>query len=411
MSKAIEINNLSKRYSRKKRNLRSLFIKKSSEDQFYALQNINLSIEKGDAVGVIGPNGSGKSTLLKIISRITEPTDGNILVNGKVVSILEVGLGFQQELSGYENIFLSGYLYGLSKREIESKIDQIIDFFGFKDFIHQAVKTYSSGMYARLAFSIVNYIDADIYIYDEVLTVGDSSFSRKAIEQIKKKIDKQKTIIFVTHEINILPIFCNKTIVLDKSKMIFYGDSIEAISQYNSRFNSIESDPIYKEKDEIISNFKSTIDIIDLQNLFKISDIKINCTDKIIKMNDDFEISMLVQKYDNVTKLDISILFFDNNEGTPILASSTGFKANGKEIVEKGTYNISCKIPGNILNAGSYSVSIASTKNLKKTVSYPNVFQIIIYKDTDSPITLAKTKALANIVPEFDWEINKSSYE
>lgn len=411
MSKAIEINNLSKRYSRKKRNLRSLFIKKSSEDQFYALQNINLSIEKGDAVGVIGPNGSGKSTLLKIISRITEPTDGNILVNGKVVSILEVGLGFQQELSGYENIFLSGYLYGLSKKEIESKIDQIIDFFGFKDFIHQAVKTYSSGMYARLAFSIVNYIDADIYIYDEVLTVGDSNFSRKAIEQIKKKIDKQKTIIFVTHEINILPIFCNKTIVLDKSKMIFYGDSIEAISQYNSRFNSIESDPIYKEKNEIISNFKSTIDIIDLQNLFKISDIKINCTDKIIKMNDDFEISMLVQKYDNETKLDISILFFDNNEGTPILASSTGFRANGKEIVEKGTYNISCKIPGNILNAGSYSVSIASTKNLKKTVSHPNVFQIIIYKDTDSPFTLAKTKALANIVPEFDWEINKSSYE
>lgn len=266
-------------------------------------------------------------------------------------------------------------------------------------------------MYARLAFSIINYIDADIYIYDEVLTVGDSCFSRKAINEIKKKISKQKTIIFVTHEINILPVFCNKTIVLDKSKMIFYGDSIEAISQYNAQFNNIESDSNHSEKDVIIGNFKSTIDIIDKQNLFKISDIEIHCKNNIINMNDDFEINMLVQKNDSETKLDISVLFFDNNEGTPILASSTGFRANENQIVEKGIYNISCKIPGNILNSGSYSISVACTKNLEETVSFPNIFQIIIYRDTDSQFSLAKTKALANIVPEFEWEINKNGDE
>ncbi|HOY31891.1 MAG TPA: ABC transporter ATP-binding protein [Bacteroidales bacterium] len=233
---AVEIKNVSKKYSlqgmrtAKFLNFINLHIKE--QEAFFALKNVNLTIYKGEILGIIGPNGSGKSTLLKLISQITSPSGGEIEINGKVASILEIGIGFQPELSGHENIFLSGYMYGLSKRKIEQNIDNIVEMFGFPDFIHTPVKNYSSGMYMRLAFSIVCHIEADIYLFDEVLSVGDEKFQGIAINEIRKIKEKGASVCIVTHAHKSISDLCDKALLLNKGEVVSYGQTHEVLTSY-----------------------------------------------------------------------------------------------------------------------------------------------------------------------------------
>ena len=198
-----------------------------------ALNNINCEIEKGEVVGIIGPNGSGKSTLLKILSRITTPTNGEIFYNGKISSLLEVGTGFHQELTGRENIYLNGAIYGLSKKEIDQRIDEIIKFSGCLKYIDTPVKRYSSGMYVRLGFSVAAHLEPDILVVDEVLAVGDEAFRNKAVEKINdlnKKINK--TVLFVSHNMDAIRNLCSRCILLKSGKIEYDGDVNTAIQKY-----------------------------------------------------------------------------------------------------------------------------------------------------------------------------------
>lgn len=210
----IEIIRVSKKYS---------FLNGRNNDSatdFYALKNISLDILKGEVVGITGPNGSGKSTLLKLLSGISKPTEGTIKIKGKVGSILELGAGFNLELSGKENIFLYGILLGASKKEIEQKIDEIIAFSEIENFIHQPVKTYSSGMYLRLAFSIMVHLDCDIYLLDEVLAVGDQYFTEKALTILRKKIESGITAIIVSHNTEFLLNICTRILQISDGQII-----------------------------------------------------------------------------------------------------------------------------------------------------------------------------------------------
>lgn len=206
---------------------------KKKEKKFFALDNISFEINKGDVVGIVGPNGAGKSTLLKILSRITFPTRGSIHINGRVASLLEVGTGFNPELTGRENIYLNGAILGMNRREINEKVDDIINFSGIRKFIDIPVKRYSSGMYIRLAFSVAANLSSDILLIDEILSVGDAEFQKKSMRKMEEIIrSKDRTIIFVSHDLSTVEKVCNKAILLNKGKVVMSGETAKVISRY-----------------------------------------------------------------------------------------------------------------------------------------------------------------------------------
>lgn len=202
-------------------------------DSFLALDGLNIEINRGERIGIIGANGAGKSTFLKLLSRVTSPTDGEIQYRGRIASMLEVGTGFSGELTGRENIYLNGAILGMSKAEVTSKIDRIIEFSECEKFIDTPVKRYSSGMFVKLAFSVAAHLDAEIMIMDEVLAVGDMQFQRKCIKKMNELAENEnRTILYVSHNMSTIRELCNRCIVLDHGKKIFDGDVEDAIKLY-----------------------------------------------------------------------------------------------------------------------------------------------------------------------------------
>ncbi len=214
-------------------------------EKFKALDNVSFSVTQGERVGIIGHNGAGKSTLLKLISRVTGPTDGKIYLNGRVASMLEVGTGFHGELTGRENVYMNGAILGMTKKEIDQKIDKIIEFSEVSQFIDTPVKRYSSGMYVKLAFSVAAHLDSEIMIMDEVLAVGDMKFQQKCLKKMKEvSLENHRTILYVSHNMNTIRQLCDRVIVLDHGKLIFDGDVEEGIKVYSgvSKINKREND-------------------------------------------------------------------------------------------------------------------------------------------------------------------------
>ncbi|MGO9371696.1 MAG: ABC transporter ATP-binding protein [Syntrophobacteraceae bacterium] len=212
-----------------------------SKDDFWALKNVSFELERGEAVGIIGRNGAGKSTLLRILSRITQPTEGYASIKGRVGSLLEVGAGFHQELTGRENIYLNGAILGMTKREIDRKFDAIVDFSEIGKFIDTPVKRYSSGMYVRLAFSVAAHLDPEIMMIDEVLSVGDMNFQQKCMGHAKRLLDGNATILFVSHNMFAIKAMCSRVIYLNEGSVRYDGPSEEAISIYESDSRESES--------------------------------------------------------------------------------------------------------------------------------------------------------------------------
>ena len=205
-------------------------------ESFLALDGISLEIKKGEALGIIGANGAGKSTLLKILSRVTAPTEGDVYINGRISSMLEVGTGFHGELTGRENIYMNGAILGMSKKEIDAKIESIIDFSECRQFIDTPVKRYSSGMYVKLAFAVASHLDSEILIMDEVLAVGDMAFQKKSLTKMGDAAENEgRTVLYVSHNMATIRNLCTKCVVLDKGKLVYHGDVENAIALYMNR--------------------------------------------------------------------------------------------------------------------------------------------------------------------------------
>ncbi|MCR5323415.1 MAG: ABC transporter ATP-binding protein [Lachnospiraceae bacterium] len=203
-------------------------------ETFWALKGINLEIKKGEAVGIIGANGAGKSTLLKILSRVTAPTEGDIWINGRIASMLEVGTGFHGEMTGRENIYMNGAILGMTRKEVDAKIESIIDFSECRQFIDTPVKRYSSGMYVKLAFAVASHLDAEIMVMDEVLAVGDINFQQKCLKKMHEAANTDgRTVLYVSHNMSTIRALCSRCIVLNKGKLIFDGSVEEGIMKYN----------------------------------------------------------------------------------------------------------------------------------------------------------------------------------
>jgi ABC-2 type transport system ATP-binding protein len=217
-------------------------------EPFQALQDVNLEIKAGQSVGLIGPNGSGKSTLLKILTGILRPTTGTVEVNGRVSSLLELGAGFNGELSGRDNIFLNASLLGLSRKETEGLFDSIVEFSELEEFIDNPVKHYSSGMYVRLGFAVAVHVDPDILLVDEVLAVGDEAFARKCLDKIAEFQREGRTILFVTHALDLVDRICDRGVVLDRGRVVFDGDPEFATGTLRGLLGTAE--PVLMEPEE-----------------------------------------------------------------------------------------------------------------------------------------------------------------
>jgi ABC-type polysaccharide/polyol phosphate transport system ATPase subunit len=211
-------------------------------EEFWALKDVNFEIKRGDVVGIIGRNGAGKSTLLKVLSRITEPTEGRVTIHGRVASLLEVGTGFHPELTGRENIYLNGAILGMMRTEIRRKFDEIVDFAGVERFLDTPVKRYSSGMYVRLAFAVAAHLEPEILIVDEVLAVGDAEFQKKCLGKMKDVAGQGRTVLFVSHNMAAIRALCDKAIYLESGTITDIGnivDVIETYSYWNASINAV----------------------------------------------------------------------------------------------------------------------------------------------------------------------------
>ena len=220
--------------------------KNGEKEEIWALNDVSFTVSRADVVGIIGPNGAGKSTLLKLLSRITEPTSGRIHLRGRVASLLEVGTGFHQELTGRENIFLNGAILGMSKEEIKRKFEEIVAFSEVEQFLDTPVKRYSSGMYVRLAFAVAAHLEAEVLIVDEVLAVGDAEFQRKCLGKMHDMATGGRTVLFVSHNMQAISLLCNRGLLLRNGSIAYDGDAQEAVQRYlsvSSRRNVEEQAP------------------------------------------------------------------------------------------------------------------------------------------------------------------------
>lgn len=257
----IEINHISKIYKLYNKpidRLKETFGvgKKQYGKEFYALQDVSFSITQGETVGIIGRNGSGKSTILKILTGVLNPTQGQIGINGKISALLELGAGFNMEYTGMENIYLNATIMNVPREEIEKKIPEILAFADIGEHIYQPVKTYSSGMFVRLAFAVAINVNPDILIVDEALAVGDTRFQLKCMDKFIEFMEAGKTVLFVSHDINMIKRFCKRAIWLNSGKLIMDGNTDEVTDRYMDFLKSEQSIEEYLENRKVISQDK-----------------------------------------------------------------------------------------------------------------------------------------------------------
>lgn len=241
LGKKFQIGGEHKRYHTLRESLMSPFRKSGKLREHWALKDVTFNVSEGDSVGIIGRNGAGKSTLLKILSRITPPTEGEVLLEGRVASLLEVGTGFHQELSGKENIFLNGSILGMKANEIRQRFDEIVDFAGVEKFIETPIKYYSSGMQLRLAFSVAAFLEPEILIIDEVLAVGDAEFQKKCIGKMNEVSRSGRTLLFVSHDMNSVLSLCEKAVLLADGRVKKIGTAREVVTEYSMSVSKMET--------------------------------------------------------------------------------------------------------------------------------------------------------------------------
>lgn len=362
---AISIRNLSKEYYRAEKT--SPFSRKSTKRTgFLAVNDISLDIQKGEVICISGHNGSGKSTLLKMIAEVTQPTSGEIEIDGKVASILEIGIGFQPEISGYENIFLSGAMYGLKKSEIEKKINKIIDMFGFPEFINTPVKYYSSGMYMRLAFSVIVNIEADIYLFDEVTSVGDTEFRTKVTQEIIRLKKQNATILVVTHTPALFAKISDKFVIFDKGKINISKTIQNAITNPNDNPLHISFDTLKQIKETYTSEID--FDLIEINIITTATDLS-----KIFDTNIELKANF---KYKSDIGLTI-VMAISDQTGNIITSASADIPPQNVE-----NQTITFEIPSGYLRPSPIGLNADIIDNQGKTlISYPNIANMPFTKD------------------------------
>lgn len=333
----------------------------NASELIWALKGVSFEVKRGEVVGIIGRNGAGKSTLLKILSRITEPTEGKVILRGRAGSLLEVGTGFHSELTGEENIYLSGTILGMSSNEISRKYDEIVAFAEIEKFIHTPVKYYSSGMYMRLAFAVAAHLETEILLVDEVLAVGDDEFQKKCLGKMGDIAKAGRTVLFVSHNMVAVQSLCKKVMLLDKGELVQNGPANQIVSNYlKYSLSSTQMDQIWENKGEAPGCEEVRLHRISIQTNDQVSNM--------ITMETPFLI--IVEYWNEIPATCLHITLHIRNE-QGIVAFTTGSSQepgwNGQSL-EKGLYRSSCHIPKNLLNSGRHSIAVLVVKNLSNVI-------------------------------------------
>ena len=361
---------------------------KGGSDYVWALKDISFDVKQGEVLGIIGRNGAGKSTLLKLLSKVTQPTEGMIKVKGRIASLLEVGTGFHPEMTGRENIFQNGAILGMTKSEIKSKFDEIVDFAGVERYIDTPVKRYSSGMYVRLAFAVAAFLEPEILIVDEVLAVGDAEFQKKCLGRMKDvSVNDGRTVLFVSHNMTALKTLCDKAILLSNGGLKNSGETGMIINDYLKNFAS-QNRVLLSDLPQPNVNEK-----IELSSIELFTDSEVEGTFQINK-----EVMLEVSAVNRSVDTEINInLFFETSDGVTIFAT-----CSTPQVIPKGPFKASCRIPANFFNDEMYTISIMAVSG-SPLMHLKNAMTI---EGVEPPRQIGWMGKFPGLVrPEFNWNI------
>lgn len=347
---------------------------KGASDYVWALQDINFEVERGEVLGIIGKNGAGKSTLLKILSKVTAPTTGSIKSRGRIASLLEVGTGFNGEMTGRENIYLNGAILGMTKKEISSKLDEIIDFSGCERYIDTPVKRYSSGMTVRLAFAVAAFLEPEILVIDEVLAVGDAEFQKKAIGKMQDiSREGRRTVLFVSHNMAAVKQLCTRVVVLENGKVKFNGDIEAALDNYLNADNTIGHSVVFDENTKRTGNKNMQFTALEIRNQKDILSQEFS-------IGDDLNIRFKLKNNFNEIRSEVGIQIKSSDEMPifHIMARDSGYELN--HINKEEEYSI--KIKDIRLFPGFYTITIISANTTGHEI-FDNIDNAIFFQVLD----------------------------
>lgn len=346
---------LARRWSALRRFGGSATADENSRESFWALKDVSFNVHEGDVVGIVGRNGAGKSTLLKVISRITDPTEGRVVVRARMASLLEVGTGFHPELTGRENIFLNGAILGMRKAEIVSQFDEIVAFAELEKFLDTPVKHYSSGMHVRLGFAVAAHLNREILIVDEVLAVGDMAFQKKCLGKMNEVSRVGRTVLFVSHNMAAVENLCRRGIVFDGGKIAFEGTSKEAVLDYLGRLSGARDNAGYmvdlsKSSDRrfLRTPLLKRLELYTEQDRPLANDLQIGSR---LQVRVNFDLPGLTSDF-NVG------LGFDNSYGQRVFTADSQYRGNRPTVARVGPQVYVCDIPRLTLTPGEYSIRV-----------------------------------------------------
>lgn len=413
MKSIIETHNLSKRYQIRENvayySLRDAIVEtiahpfksiKSNKPYFWALSNLSFKVNPGEVIGVIGKNGAGKSTLLKILSRITPPTGGEVILRGRTASLLEIGTGFHPELTGRENIYLNGAILGMTRKEVSSKFDEIVNFSGVERFLSTPVKHYSSGMYMRLAFAVAAHLEPEILIVDEVLSVGDAEFQKKSLGKMQDVSKQGRTVIFVSHNLSAIVGLCKKVILLDNGKIEMTGDPSKVIAKYLKASTGVQpliklgkNNPFVNSCLRLLSVSVEDENGRSLQSFDITKPLKINVVYEVLEAKKWFSCLIVLR---DAAGLVIFSSPEDANQSTRVTPRNSGY------------YKSTCVIPGNFLTEGLFSIRLLIFGFAEKTslIDYQNCVTFHVHdKLKGSSVRGTIADQLRGVIrPKLKWE-------
>jgi homopolymeric O-antigen transport system ATP-binding protein len=365
----------------------------------WALDDVSFELVRGEVLGLIGANGAGKSTLLKVLSRITAPTEGRIVIRGRVGSLLEVGTGFHPELTGRENVYLNGAILGMRKAEIDRRFDEIVEFSGIARFLDTPVKRYSSGMQVRLAFSVAAHLEPEILLVDEVLAVGDAEFQRRCLGKMQDVTRQGRTVVFVSHNLAAVRSLCSRALLLEKGRLLFDGETDEAVERYVGRGAGRETGIVEGERlEERVAKRR----LYGAEPLFRCERIAVldeaGLPASSFRSDEEIRVAVDYTVLRPVPSFRLLVTLTDGNQ-VPVLRTESVDESDGPVTLEPGSYRSEVAIPSGLFGDAQLDLNVSLIAEVNQVIDYAGVVQLDVRFSGHGPNTRGK----AYLRPLLGW--------